>query len=256
MKLTRHTTADMINEVMNDPYVKPWLVPTDKVGAIDMTNVVRDPRHVLLMGEYGGVLFANMLPGVYEAHTNVLPAGRGRWTLDMVNEALFEMFTRHDAMEIVTRVPYGNMPARALVKAIHGVFEFRREGGWAKDGKVIPADYYALRVQDWVRTAPGLEKRGEWFHHRLEEEYKNLGRDGISHGEDANHDRYVGAAVSMILGGQPYKGLLIYNRWALQCNFVPAQLVSESPLTIDIGEAILVVEDNNFWVMSCRELQS
>lgn len=249
--IKRHFTADSINEVVNEPSVYEW-VHGPFEGHMDLTPLIADTHNVLLMGEFGGVMFIHHQTGLYEAHTQVMPNGRGSWTIKMVRAALHYMFTKTDAMEILTRVPQGNLGALTLVKIIHGVFQFRREQGWLKDGNVIPADVYALSVQDWMKSAPGLEERGHWFHTRLMEEYEKLGKTEPLHPDDANHDRYVGAAVDMMIGGQPGKAMVMYNRWAKVCGYQEISIVSESPLAIDIREAIIGVKNDDFWVMSCR----
>lgn len=249
--IRRHTTADSLNEVVNDPSVWRWVHGAAE-GRLDLSAVVADPANVLLMGEHGGVLFVRHQPGLYEAHTQVLPAGRGSWAIRMVRAALHWMFTHTDAVEIMTRVPKGNLGARALAKAIGGTLEFTSPIGWMMDGVIVPAGIYSLKIQDWMRSAGGLEERGHWFHDHLEAEYSRLGKIEASHPDDDNHDRYVGAAVEMILGGQPDKGVIFYNRWAVMAGYAPVSIVTRSPLTIDIRDALICVGGEDFWVMSCQ----
>lgn len=250
--ITRVYNADKLNKVVNHPSVARWVKGSYDGEYLDLTPLAQDRNNVVLMGEHGGVVFVQHQLGLYEAHTQVLPEGRGQWTLDMVNAALNYMFSRSEAVEIVTRVPKGNLGARGLVRAIHGVFEFRRADGWVVDGQQVYADIYALRIQDWMRTAPGLTERGSWFHNRLEQEYARLGRTLPQHTEDTVHDRYVGAAVEMILGNQPQKAIVFYNRWAKIAGYEEIKLVTDRPLVLDIRDALILVRDQNFWVMTCR----
>ena len=249
--IKQHKTAHSLNEVVNEPSVYHW-VHGNQVGYLDLSPVVLNPYNYLLMGEHGGVLFVQHMPGIYEAHTQVLPAGRGKWTLDMVNEALKYMFTKTDALEIMTKVPKGNLGARALVRAIHGSFEFRRENGWVVDGKPIYADIFALSVQNWIKTAPNLTEKGRWFHNKLEAEFAKVGRVDPQHPDDDVHDRYVGAAAEMILGGQTGKAIVFYNRWASMAGYAPIKVVTEHPLVLDISNALLVMRNKDFWVMQCQ----
>lgn len=250
--IERVFSAERLNEIVNDPSVYPWVCGALKGQYLDLTPAVRDRRNVTLLGEHGGVVFEQHQPGYYEAHTQVLPAGRGSWTLAMVNEALLWMFAGTDAVEIVTRVPKGNFAARALTRAIHGIYEFTAPHGWVKDGQVISSDIFALRIQDWIRTSPNLVKRGEWFHSKLEQEYEALGVSEALHPDDNSHDRNVGAAVEMFLRSQPHKAVVFYNRWAVMSGYAPVEIITENPLTIDIRDAVLVIRNNNFWVMNCR----
>lgn len=250
--IKRHHTADCVNLVINDPSVYDW-VRGNFDGKIDVSQTVADPQNVLLMGEHGGVIFLKHQPGIYEAHTQVLPAGRGTWAKDMVNEAVHWMFCNTDAMDIMTRVPHGNYAARALTKTIKGgSLEFHIERGWYKDGKVIPADIYSIRLQDWMAHTPGLEERGHWFHERLTEEYKRLGHEEAIHADDPVHDRYVGATVDMIMGGQTEKAVVFYNRWAGMAGYLPFGIASLDPLVIDIQEALLEIRGDTFWVLRVK----
>lgn len=252
MKIQRHFTAHSINMVVNDPSVFDWVRGVG-TARLDVTPALQNHSNVLLMGEYGGVLFLKHQPGVYEAHTQVLPAGRGQWTLDMVNEALKWMFTSTDCVDIMTRVPKGNLAARALAKAIHGRCEFRVEKGWVKNDQIIPVDVFSLRIQDWMATAPGLEQYGEDFHDKLVEEYTKMGKDVPNiHPDDPVHDRYVGAAFLMVGNGQPHKGVLFYNRWAGIAGYAPISVVSDDPVVIDIQESLLAAKDGSFYVLRVK----
>jgi len=246
----RHFTADCVNLVVNDPSVYDW-VRGPITGYLDLSGLVQNPNNYFLMGEHGGVVFLQHQPGLYEAHTQILPAGRGQWAVEIVNECVDYMFTHTDAMELVTKVPLGNLGARALVRKIPGnKIDYRLKNGWVHDGKVVPADIFGMRVQDWMAHTPGLEQSGQWFHDRLVEEYAKVGKEHKLHDEDATHDRYVGAAIQMIMGGQPQKAVVLYNGWASISGYAPLSIVTMNPLVIDIQESLIVVRDNSdFWVM-------
>lgn len=248
--IRQHFTADSLNMVVNDPSVYEWSRGA-ATGRIDLTPVVQNDNNVLLMDEYGGVLFLKHQPGVYEAHTQVLPAGRGKWALDMVNQALSWMFTRTDCVDITTRVPKGNLAARALARAIHGTPEFRLEKGWIKDGQIIYADIFSLRIQDWMSKAPGLEEVGQKFHHQLEEEFERLGQEVELHSDDPVHDRYVGA-TSLMIPFQPQKSVIFYNRWAGMAGYQPIRIVSENPIVVDINNSLLAIENESFYVLRIK----
>lgn len=241
--ISRHFDALRLNEVVNHPAIYPWVRGMAE-GPLDLSDVVANPNNFLLMGEHGGILFQELAPTLYECHTQVLPEGRGRWAVDMVEEALHWMFTRTLCMEVLTKVPHGNYPARALAKAIGGHREFTAQKGWVKDGRPIPADIFALRIQDWMLRAPKLVERGQWFHDRLEREFARHGAAEEAHADDLEHDRFVGAACDMILGRQVQKGVILYNRWAVMAGYEPVQVVSLNPVAVDIRNALVVVRDN------------
>lgn len=248
----RHHDARFINRVVNDPAVHPWVCGHIE-GAIDLTPVVEDQHNVLLAGQHGGVLFFKLQPGIYEAHTQVLREGRGRWAVDMVQESLLWMFSRTDAMEIMTRCPQGNIGALALAKRVGGRYAFTNRAGWIYQGKPVPAAVYSLTVQEWVTQAPRLVALGHSFHEQLEAEYRRLGAaDPTPHPEDEEHDRYVGMAHAMIAGGQPRKAALFYNRWAALAGYAPIRVIKDTPpITVDIQDAILVAgTEGRFWAAS------
>lgn len=249
--VSRHTDATFINEVVNDPSVYPW-VHGVVIGPLDLTGLVANKSNHCIMGKHGGVIFTQCQPGLYEAHTQVLPEGRGKWTIKMVKSALHYIFTRTDAMEILTRVPHGNLGAKALVRSINGEFQFTRPKSWVFDHKPVDSDIYSLGVQSWMRDAKYLKRRGEWFHQRLEGEYCAMGRTIPLHEDDTNHDQYVGGAIEMIMNGQPIKGQVMYNRWATIADYMQVQMLSLEPLLFDIQEALLLVKNGDFKVVSCR----
>jgi len=250
-KIGRERHAARINKVVNDPSVFDWVRGNHK-GPLDLTPVVANPSNILLMGQHGGILFVQLQHGLYEAHTQVLPEGRGKWAFEMVQAAIHWMFTRSDAFEIMTRCPRGNLGARALAKAIGGKFEFTNPRGWVKDGETISADIFSINIQEWMRRAPGLEERGEWFHHLLEDQYRRLGYKEPLHPEDRIHDRYVGAACEMILNKQASKAAILYNRWAKMADYATIEIMCvENPTAVNIRDAILMVrEDGTFYVAS------
>ena len=251
--IARAKDARRLNEIVNHPSVLPWVKGSIE-GPLDLSVPVADQRNVTLVGEHGAVLFHRHQPGFYEAHTQVLPGGRGVWTVLFVQSCLHWLFTRTDAFEIATKCPRGNLAAKALARAIHGTFEFTNQRGWVKDGAYIPADIYSLKIQDWARQAPGLVERGEWFHDRLEEEFTRHAIQEPPHPDDETHDRYVGTACEMMLGGQPVKGVAFYNRWAVMAGYEPVKVISLEPLTIDIKSAVICVTGGDFKVKSKETL--
>ncbi len=245
--VTRSFDAKRLNEIVNDPAVYPW-VRGPVEGTIDLTFAVENPANVLLVGEHGAMLLIQLQQGLFEAHTQVLPIGRGQWAADFAKACVFWMFTRTACFELMTRCPHGNLGARALARCVGGKKLFTNPRGWTKDGKTIPADIFGITIQDWLLTAKGLEERGHWFHERLAAEYRKLGRKEAPHPDDDTHDRYVGMACEMFLGGQAEKAVILYNRWAVMADYAPIALVSRNPVAIDIVDATIVVRGDGFYV--------
>jgi len=229
-RIGRERHAKRLNHVVNDPSVLPF-VKGDIHPPIDLSPAVANPDNVLLMGQYGGVFYEMLQPGIYEAHTQVLPEGRGEWTALMVRATLHWMFCRTDALEIVTKIPKGNYPARILTKSMGLTHAFTIPEGFHYKGRQVPVDVYAERVQDWFATAPGLEERGRWL----------ADITGGTFANTASGFRYLGMAGEMLLGRQPEKALAFYNRWAALARRPPLALCSVNPLAVEIEGSIVVV---------------
>jgi hypothetical protein len=258
LAVVRETTAERANAIFNHDAVRPWVLMPGQ-DAIDFSDFVADPRNVILMNEAGtaGIAFHCQEPGVFECHTAALPEARGADALAFAKAAVAFMFTATDCMELLTKCPAHNRPAEALAKAVGGALDFEREAAWPTEHGPVAVRYYALRYHDWAKAADLLPTLGEWFHDRLEAENARLGIPDELHDDDSAHDRHVGAAVAMILAGQPAKGVILYNRWARFAGYGFATLMNLDPLVVDIGSHVLRVHPNtpNFEVMACRQEQ-
>lgn len=250
-KITVARDAHDLNRLVNDESVYPEVAGWHK-GRIDLTPIVANPANLCLTAEDVAAVFTPLQPGLYEAHTMARERGRGRWMLDFVKAALHILFTRTDAVEVITRCPRGNLAARALARAVGGHKIFTAKNGWVRGGDPVDADVFNLTIQEWMRSAPGLVERGRWFHGRLEAELARLGAAGLAQGDDADRDRAIGLACEMMMGGQPGKAIVFYHRVARLAGYGPIRVVTRSPLAIDIGTAVLVIRGDDFWVMTVR----
>jgi hypothetical protein len=222
-------------------------------GPLDVSAVLTDPNVVALFGAHGGVILKRLQYGFWEAHSQYVPDGRGAWALNASWRVLAWMFTRTDAIEIVTRCPH--LPSKALAKALGMTRDFTAARGWVSDGAIAAADIYRMTLQDWMRTAPGLEARGQWFHDRLGQEMARHNASREQHPDDDVHDRYVGAACDMIMAGNVLKGVSSYNRFAVMAGYLPIKPLSLRPVLIDIGNAVLKVSDGDFTVEAVAPTQ-
>ncbi len=238
--IQRTFDATAINAIANHPAIKPWVSPSADYE-LDLSEPVADPRNVALRGTYGAMIYHLLQPSIFEVHTLVKPEGRGAWTLSFVRECLHWMFTRTHALEIMTRCPRGNLAARTLAKSVHLVYQFTNPSGWIRDGEPISTDIFALSIQDWIRTAPGLETYANWFRERLDAEFAAQGHAVPQHPYGNANDRYIGAAAAMMLGGQLDKAAIFYNRFAAMAGYASMSIVSHDPVTIDIGNALVVL---------------
>jgi len=246
--ISRHTEPAHINAILNHPDVYEY-VRGPIEGPLDFGPIMASPaaeHFYVLMGEHGGQVYERIQPGLFECHSHFLKEGRGDYALQTTRATLKWMFTRTECVEVMTKCPKSNPAAKALARAIGGSFEFVNPRGWIMDGKTVSADIYALRIQDWIRSAPGLVERGQWFHDRLEAELARHGASELAHPDDSEHDRHVGAAVEMFFGGQPHKGMIFYNRFSTLAGYQPIAITSVDPLSVDIGNATLVMQGSDF----------
>ncbi len=249
--LRRETNPEWLNFVCNHPKVRPTVGGPDE--PIDLGPLLSDLRNVALRGENGAVIFNLLQPGLYEMHLQVLPRGRGAWTLDLIYSGLHLMFCGSDMVEVVTRVPDGHIAARAAVRATARILpitrEMHRANSWTQGDEVRGSTVYSLRIQDWMRTAPALIDAGHVFHKLTEEAYARAGRDLVEapgHREDEDHARYAGAAYEMVRMGQPFKAAVLYNRWAAMAGFPPILVKTLDPLDIDMGDCEIRVTGDTF----------
>jgi len=249
--LERHFTAERINEIVNHSSIYPSICGFH-TEPLDLTTITANHNHICLVGEHGCVLFIKHQAGVYEFHTSVLPEGRGEWMVKGSRFAFNWMFCNTDAFELLTKCPYGNVAAKAGAKVVGCSLRFTTRPIWPMDGKLVPVDVYSIMLQEWVKNADTLVDSGKWFHKSLDIEYNRIGIALSVHAEDEVHDRYVGAAIEMIRGGQAGKAINFYNRWASLSDYKKIGLISVNPLIIDIDDCKLNIKKDSFEVITCQ----
>ena len=184
-KIGRERNARRLNRVANHPEVRPY-IGGPLAGKLDFTAVVQDPRNILLMSQHGGMVFHQLSPGIYDAHIAVVPEGRGKWALNMTRACFHWMFTRTDALEIMARIPKGNVAARAMATAM----------GMKPSFATQSCSVLSITVQQWAAIAPGLVERGQWVATRMG--WNNV---KLVENEDPEAYRHIGLAFEMFLSG-------------------------------------------------------
>lgn len=237
---------------MNEPEILEQIAAPG-AASLDLTPLLADARNVLLMAQGGGIFFNWHEAGLYEVHTNFLPEYRGKHAFQASLAAYRWMFTRTDCMALLTRVPATNRGARMFCGAVGATREFDRKAIWPTKHGLVDVSFWALRYDDWVRKTPSLSEIGREFHARLDAEFARHRALRGEHPDDEWHDRHVGACVEMIYGGQPEKGVVLYNRWARFAGYGMIGIAAHNPLLIDIGDALLqVIDGSSFKVLKCR----
>lgn len=217
--------------IANNPCVRPWLGGS---GPIDRLNALAaDPANVVLEGESGGFVCEKLDAGLYEAHSIFLPASREAPKL--AQEGFRYLFTATDCLEVVTKVPANNRRAHGLARWCGFQETFKRAGVW--DG--CDLSYRSLAFDRWKARDPELPSHGEWFHALLEAAKRAQGSQLPIHADDEAHGRAVGAAVLMIRAGNAAKAVWTYNRWAAFAGYAKIQMISQNPVLLDVGDAIV-----------------
>lgn len=246
--IRRSFDANDINPILNDPGVFP-AITVPGIDKLDATPLVANPHNVLIMAEGGGILFVKQEPHIYEVHTNFLPKYRGRHAVRSSLAAYRWLFTHTDCEVLQTRVPVFNKGADLFCRMVGAHHEFTREKAWpTKDGNV-DLKFFSLLIREWIWQTPSLAESGVRFHRRLDEERLRLGHSEENHPDDHAHDIAVGAASEMIYNGEPEKGAYFFNSWARFAGYGMISVVSRNPIIIDIGNAVLQVEDQSFKVL-------
>jgi hypothetical protein len=242
-KLRRTFDAAFLNTVANHPDVHPWI---GAVGEVDLSAAILNPANVALVNNGGGFFLMCHEPGIYEVHSQFLPEARGG-SITAMRDGFDYLFTRTDCHTVLTQVPDINRAAAALAK--HARFRpmFRRA-----DTMRGPTAYMGLTVEQWVQDNPDLEADGEWFHDSLSAAKKLSGSDLPEHAHDPAHERAVGAAVRMIRAGNARKGIGLYNQWARFAGYLPVSLISETPVIVDVGDAVVELNGSEMEVLICR----
>lgn len=236
--IVRAIDAKRINEIFNHPAVKTWVEEGSK-DTIDVSSVVSNPNNHCLLGEFGVAIFLQVMPGIYELHSAGLPEGRGAYSKKMGKAALRYIFTTTPAFEVLTRVPHGHIAAKVLTQWGGFSHEFTRPKGCIFRGRPTDLHVWGLRIFDWLKADDEMERIGEKFHDELNRQAKLL-VDVPPHTDDPNHNRYVGATISMCLARQVVKGVNLYNRWAFLSRHETISVLRMSPLTVKIDHGLAV----------------
>jgi hypothetical protein len=244
-----------INRILNDPSVFSLISPPD-YPPLDVTPLVTDPRYVFLVGQGGVIVFSpdsESGSGIYEVHINFTEDHRGKHAAWVVQEALRWIFTKTSCAIVQTQVPVFNRPAEVLAKSVGGRLWFERKKVWPTVEGAVDIRVYIMTIYDWLATKPKpVMETGRLFHVKLEEEYERHDFVHQSHPDDEAHDLAVGAAVEMIRGGEPEKGIVLYNRWARVAGYQQINLISKNPVLLDMGESMIHVTGDTFKVVKCR----
>lgn len=242
--IRRTMDAVFLNDLANDPCVRPWL---GGEGELDLAPMITDLRNVAIRTDHGAWVFHNLGAGTYEVHTMFRPAGRGKALLAAAKDALTYLFSTTDAVDIVTKCPDDNEPARLASAQIGFKERFRRDNAWS-DG--VGISYRGLSIVDWAFGSSDCLTAGRDFHDKIAAAKVAAGTEDTIHAADEAHDRMAGAASLLVLAGNTEKGVSFYNHWAIFAGYAAVEAISRT--IIDIRDAVVEVRAGKMEVVLCR----
>jgi hypothetical protein len=223
--------SDVINSICSHPEVRRWTAQDDSPPF----NVAPwfSGENFPIVCDGGVFLFQWVGDGIYSVHVNFLPEARGKRAFMAGNLTLLKVFTTMKVETLVFAIPQGNRMADGYARGMGCRPTFKQWNRWLKDGRLQDINYYRLDIDDWIGLGL-LKSIGEAFR----EEMAQLGLN--THPKDTVYDSYIGAACSMLAGGQQIKALKLYNRWARLAGYKTWKFISQVPLEIDAEEFLLV----------------
>lgn len=228
VRVWRETEASGINIILNHPAVRPWIADLAE-GEIDLSMLVADQNNYLLMGEHGAFFLRLIMDGTYEAHAQVLPAGRGRWARNFTAAGLDWMFGRSNAWEIVARVPGGHIASQALVQGMGFRKEFVSPVPCRFRERQVPATSWRISIHEWVSRSADLLEKGKTICGSLNMNAFGLGTGVPFLTKDDYLAQVVATFVDLVKSGLIIKAAYFYNRWALLARHTPISVVSVDP---------------------------
>lgn len=223
---------DLIMSVLGDASVKPLILSDGVTLTAEVIEAIIESGPVLAVYDgdaLGGIFcFTEINPATYEIHTNLLPHCRGRKGLAAAREAILWLFANTMAIRVVTKVPVFNPAARRFAIDAGMCPEYTRTKCYAYGGIMHDVDFMAFGIHSWIwHHANHFAPQGSKFHAQIHAVNDEAGLD--SHDEDAAHDVMVGAAMSLLMAGNPGKGIAIYNEWAAVSGYEPVDILSDHP---------------------------
>lgn len=235
--MRRTFSPDKFNEVANRTKIRSLL---GGEGDLDFSAPIQNVDNFFLETEHGGFFYHNLYGSVFEVHTIFEDRVPARKVRRAAQDSLEYMFIKTACDAVKTKVPSNNPGAAWLCDNCAFHTDFVRKNAWAPG---VDMSFRSLTLDRWLGVCSTLEE-GRAFHGLLERSGKHP-----NHPDDEAHDRAVGAAVRMIRAGNVEKGVATYNKWAVFAGYMPVRLMSVNPTVVDIGTAIVGVNDGRVEVL-------
>ena len=149
MMVDRDTSGRVINEIFNDPTVKPYVWNDERY--LDLSKIASDPKGYAMIGRpaWGAYILWPLVEGVYEFHVGVLPQGRGEWAVELSASTIEFMFCATDCIELITRIPQGAVGSLALARHFN-LRELWRCPQTQYRGQEVPYSVFSITMFDWM----------------------------------------------------------------------------------------------------------
>lgn len=228
----RTLNADILNEIANNPTVRPFLGGTEP---LELSSIVGNPVNFCFLtnDKLGGHILLNKGNGIYEVHTLSLPKSRGKTMLRLMQDARAFMFLNTDCIELQTIIPDGQASTNVWAHIAGFEKDYWRDNCFNYNGMLGGATYMSLVYKDWILKDKENLKAGKLFHTALDI------HEALDHSEDPVHDAWAGSVVRASRGGNLTKAISYYNQWAARCGYAPATILSLFPFTVSMGSVIL-----------------
>lgn len=164
--MNRTFSADLLNDVANDPEVRSFLGGD---GSVDVSALLSDPNNIALVDDVGGFVMIRQEAGLYDCHTLYPPEARGRHALQAAQQVFRWMFTRTDATALSGVFPASNQRVEGFGKLLgfQMVHERLTHLGTAQCGFLTLEKWVGSDLSRCLEIARYQPMKGVWIYNRI-----------------------------------------------------------------------------------------
>tara|TARA_B100001093_G_scaffold474112_1_gene498547 strand:- start:608 stop:1330 length:723 start_codon:yes stop_codon:yes gene_type:complete len=224
-------TAEMANKIANLPDVFPYVSWTD--DKIDLQPLVDSDQCIIFENDpYGCFVLAQSDYESYVVHTLFNRKTPPNVVMETAKKSTWLSFIELDVFDLTSSACQSNPAAYRLMRKNGFTPLFDSPSRFVKGKKQRMC---RLTIDDYIINNDFLQRVGGDFHKLVEET--------TDHEDDPIHDRYVGAAISMIKAGNIEKAQRVYNKWASLSGYAPIRYDQETN-SIIAGYMTIKLTDN------------
>ena len=148
LRVERVFDATEVNQIMNDPSVRPW-IGGDGKSYCDATRFTsNEDCWVFLCSNDTGpgacFIFIPHTPHLYDCHTQALPHFRGRDCIRAAKICIDEVFRKTEAVKLYGRTPENNKRANSFNRMLGFKKEGYLTGSAVSNGTIINENIWGL----------------------------------------------------------------------------------------------------------------